>query len=207
VDERRFGRIWANRLRTELKADQVRVTGVSGILNPDQPLVVNYTVSWNTYAEVTKAHVIFVQSVFGSHLNPILTTETRHNDLLFPFHYKQVDDVRIHLPEGCTLESPSAPGSAPGGQISMLFNVTYSKKENLIHFQRDFTSNLSYVRQERYPDLKHWFDAVSQSENHELVLVKPAAPPPAAPVATPSTPAPNPDQSDMDPTIEPEKSS
>ena len=183
-DDERRNRILSRNLRTEFKADAVRVTSVRGALDPDAPLVITYTIRWTNYGTVTKSRIIFVPCVFESRSQPLFPSAIRHNSLTFPNPVKVVDDFTLHAPEGYVLEAPSAPASIPGSALSITYNVSYVPVRNQILVKRTYFSTLERVDKDRYPDLRGWFDSVAKLDMHELVLLqKPAAA--AAPAANP----------------------
>lgn len=186
----RLGRVPAERrrafaargLRVALGFQGVKVRAVDGVDDPSAPVVLAYEVAVPDYAVVTGRHLILKPSFFKAHASSPFSATARRNDVEFPFKEQEIDTVTIRLPEGYALEAPSAPVSSPGKLLSYKVSIGYSKTHHFIRLTRDYLRNLDGVRAAFYPQLKGWLDRVSQSDQHELVLVKTA---PAASAVSP----------------------
>jgi hypothetical protein len=177
-------------LNAEFPEATITVTSVAGLNDPEAPLQFEFNLNWPNYATATKTRLIFRPSVIHGQFRSPFAAAERKNAVEFPYHWREIDDVSLQLPDGYTLETPSAPPSAVVGDV-----LTYKTaigalaKPNQIYLRREFVSDLSSVPVSAYPTLKRWYDLVSQSDMNELVLAKmnPSANEPNT-AAAPATP-------------------
>jgi hypothetical protein len=104
--------------------------------------------------------------------------------VFFSYPWLEHDDIEIALPEGYTLDKPSAPTSigALNSPLGVEYHLQYSGKKRIFSYRRDFAlgANGAYAfRRESYPELKALFGKLRDSDAHSIVLKPKAAPSPA----------------------------
>jgi hypothetical protein len=164
-------------LKVEFPSATATVSRVDGVDDPEAPLTYAFDLNWSDYGVATKKRIIFRPSVFHGNTPSPFPAETRHNLVDFPYHWQEIDDLAIHVPEGYELESPSAPASIPRSDIRYKVNLAYAAPSRLLHLRREFSSELTYVQPANYPILHDLFARVARNDSHELILTrtKPAA--------------------------------
>ncbi len=180
----RFKQTILRRLKAQFPAAEMSVTSVAGMGDPDAPLEYDFDLKWPDYATATKTRLIFRPFAIHGQAPSPFTASVRKNPVEFPFHWREVDDVSVQLPDGYALEAPSAPQSAVVGEV-LSYKVAIGPLANAngIRVHRDFVSDVGDVPATAYPTLKKWYDLVGQGDMHELVLAK--AKPAAAPATSP----------------------
>jgi hypothetical protein len=182
----RFKQTVLRRLKTQFPAAEISVTSVAGMGDPDVPLEYDFDLKWPDYAVATKTRLIFRPFAIHGQAPSPFTASARKNPVEFPFHWSEVDDITLQMPEGYSLEAPSAPQSAVVGEVlSYKVAIAPLANANAIRVHRAFVSDVGDVPATAYSTLKKWYDLVGQGDMHELVLAKakPAAAP--APVNSP----------------------
>ncbi|MGD1030192.1 MAG: hypothetical protein ABSA05_03545 [Opitutaceae bacterium] len=170
-------------LRAEYPSATTTVSQVDGVDDIDAPLKVEFDMNWSGYAIATKKRIILRPSVFhGTTLSPF-SAETRHNLVDFPYLWRQIDEVSVHIPEGYEFESPDAPQSYPRSDLNYEVKLDYAAPTRVLHLHRDFSSQLGYVQVANYAALRELYANIARSDSHELILTtaKPAAGAAAAP--------------------------
>ncbi len=176
-------------LREEFKADSAEIVSVDGLDDPDKPVSFDYNLHWDDYAEATKDRIIFRPSVFHGLSNSLFSDDIRRNRIIFPYKWTDKDNLTLQLPQGYAFEAPAMPPSQPGQVFDYEVSISVYRKSNRIAFSRMFTNNAEALPPGSYGVVKQWFDAMAQSDGHELILVKAqkpdgasaAGPPKAAP--------------------------
>jgi hypothetical protein len=142
----------------------------------EAPLALACTVQLKDRATPTGRRLVLAPSIFHSVERPMFAESQRHYPVAFPFPWTESDTIRIHLPEGYTVESADslppvlARGvawyravleTAPGGR-ELVYTRTLSVGENgTIYFPRD-----------SYPDLKKLFDLIHERDTRGVTLAR-----------------------------------
>lgn len=174
-------------LRRQFQGVDVVVTEISNVEDPYKPVEVSYAMRWPGFAVAADQRLIFHPFVFRNHsASPFSATERTH-PVIFDFLHVENDDAIITLPPGYELEVKNAPPSAPGKALSYVVDLTFNAKTRQLHAKRTLSSGILAVGVKDYPTLKKWYDEISTSDQHQLVLVRKAAPLPS-PSPTASAP-------------------
>ena len=148
-----------------------------------RPVEVMYRVNWPGYGTLADDRMIIRPFVFRTKPSSPFTASERHNDMFFPFQRMESDNITLTLPDGYELEVKEAPPSLPGQTLSYKVRLGFDKQHNSIVGTRDFSFGALYVPVSGYPQLKQWFDAVTEADQHALVLRRIAVEKAAAPVS------------------------
>jgi hypothetical protein len=164
--------------------------------NCEMPLAVKYRVRVPGYAEQAGKRLVFAPSFFEVGKPVVFAAAERKFPIFFSFGWNEHDDIEIVLPEGYSLDKPSAP--VPVGELAGAFGANYklqyNPKTRTFGYQRDFALGAKggyTFKRESYPVLKALFEQLHQSDTHSIML-KPkeaGAAPASAPVAGASAPA------------------
>ena len=154
----------------------------------EMPLSVKYQVKVPGYAQQAGKRLIFAPAFFQAGTPAVFASAERKFPIFFSYPWLEHDDIEIVLPEGYTLDKPSAPPSigALNSSLGVEYHLQYSGKKRIFSYRRDFAlgANGAYAfRRESYPELRAMFGKLHDSDAHSIVLK-----PKSAPSATP-TPA------------------
>ena len=188
-------RVWENKqdadINNELQesiAKQLPGAEISGIVWENLrgnalPLVVRYKVKVPGYAEVAGSRIVLTPDYFDHGKPALFSAEQRHYPIFFDHAWAEHDNIEIVLPEGFSLEAPSAPADVgdPSGALGVRYQVAYKPKHRRLSYHRDFAlggNGAIAFQAASYPAIKALTDAITRSDEHSLVLKpKPAAPP------------------------------
>ncbi len=187
-DEKR-DEFYRRMLEDELKGADLKVTKVAGLDDPDASVDITYKVEVSGFATGTDDRLVFRPSVFRAHSTSPFSAKERRNLIRFPFPWSEIDRVMIIMPPGYALETKSAAPSYPTESLIYRLGISYDAPKRTLHLRREFVVDATDIPVSLYKDLKGWFDAVADSDRHDLVLVKQseAAMPAAAAGPTGST--------------------
>jgi len=173
--------------RQQFRGGDIKVDDIANVEDPYKPIEVSYMIRWPGFAVAADKRLIFHPFVFRTHSVSPFSATARVNPVVFDFPHQEVDDVKITLPRGYELEVKNAPPSAPGKLLSYQVMLTFAPKIRLLHSERTLSSDLISVGAKDYSTLKKWYDEISTSDQHELVLVNYGKP---APGRSPDSSAP-----------------
>jgi hypothetical protein len=157
----------------------------------DMPLSVKYHVKVPGYAQQAGKRLVFAPAFFQVGIPALFSPAERKFPIFFSYPWLEHDDIEIVLPEGYTLDKPSAPASigALNSAFGVEYHLQYSGKKRIFSYRRDFGlgANGAYAfRRESYPELKAMFGKLHDSDAHSIVLKPKAVPSPAS--MTPTDP-------------------
>jgi hypothetical protein len=163
-------------LRRELDPAEIEITGIENLDDLTKPLEISYTLTWAGFATIADNRVFFHPFVFHTKaLSPFTATE-RQNPIYFPFEYQDNDHLTIAFPPGYDPEVKVEPASHPGKILSHTLKLAYDAEHHVLYVDRDLSSALIAVEPSNYAILKGWYDAVADSDQYQLILVRKAAP-------------------------------
>lgn len=156
--------------------------------NRELPVSVKYHVRVPGYAEQAGKRLVFGPSFFEAGTAVVFAAAERKFPICFAYPWSEHDDIEVVLPEGYTLDRPSAP--APVGELGGAFGATYklqyNAKTRAFGYQREFALGANGAisfRQESYPAVKSLFELLHQSDTHSIVIKPKEAPVAAASAA------------------------
>jgi hypothetical protein len=155
------------------------------------PLTVKYRVRVPGYAEQAGKRLVFAPSFFQIGAPAVFTAAERKYPIFFYYPWAEHDDIEVVLPEGYTLEKPSAPKpvGALGGAFGADYKLQYNSKTRTFAYRRDFAlgaDGACRFARDSYPALKELFEQLRKSDAHSIVL-KPKVAAAAAPAASAET--------------------
>jgi Domain of Unknown Function with PDB structure (DUF3857) len=139
-----------------------------------QPLRVKFHLSASGFAEVAGKRVLFQPNVFRRAQPALFSESERRSVVQFPYAWKEIDRLRIDLPQGYSLDHADSPGNLQFGTGSYSLGMVISKAATTtLVVDRDFTFGANgslYFAPDNYPTLKKVFDEVHIRDTHSLAL-------------------------------------
>jgi hypothetical protein len=153
------------------------VTGIE-LKNADdatQPLAATWHMVAPHYAQVTGKRILFQPSAFRRGVVSPFTASERRFPIHFPYGWKEVDEVRIALPEGFVLDNADNPGGLDFGETGSYKLKMQVTKGGEPEFQlfREFTfgnKGILFIEAKNYPVLKRVFGVVQTQDSHTISL-------------------------------------
>ncbi len=163
---------------SRLPGAEVTEVGIDNVADPEKPYIRRYHLKIPGYAQRTGSRLFVQPAVFQKGVPPVFVAAERQQPIFFEYAQKEIDRVRIELPEGYELESPTTPEpveAAPFGGHSMKLSATADGRA--VEMTREFfTGGGGHLRYpvQSYAALKQFFDGVAKADAHTLTLRKAA---------------------------------
>ncbi|HEY4301035.1 MAG TPA: hypothetical protein VGM73_09190 [Candidatus Didemnitutus sp.] len=165
-------------LVSDFDGADIEVTDIRHLHDPYDPVEVTYELTWPGFAPTTGTQMVIRPFVFSTvSTSPFSATE-RHNDIVDSFQHMENDELTIALPPGYKPEVKNAPPSYPGPILSYEVSLAMERDRPILHVTRKKVIKLVSALPASYGAIKHWYDAVAESDQHTLVLT-PEKPAPA----------------------------
>jgi hypothetical protein len=146
-----------------------------------KPLEIYFHLRLPQFAEFTGSRLFVQPGVFRRNLPLVFEALQRETTIMFPHRYVEIDEVRIKLPAGVTLEAGSAPGQLEfGDAFNYQVEITWESGASVLNYQRRFRMGVIAVGPEHYPAVRSLFAAVQERDNHTLTFRLPAGFDPSA---------------------------
>lgn len=159
------------------------------------PLTIRYKVKVPGYAEVAGAKIVLAPNYFEHGKPAVFTAEIRKLPIFFDYARIDHDRIDIVLPEGYTLDAPSAPVNVDqnAAMVKADYKISYKGKARTLIYERNFilgAEGAVAFQAASYPALKNIFERINRSDGHSLVLKpktkQPVTTPPASEAEAPS---------------------
>ncbi len=139
------------------------------------PLTISYKVRIPSYAEVAGSRIIMIPNYFEYGKPALFTAETRKYPIFFNYSRTEKDHIEIILPEGYTLDTPTAPSNVEINPIVVQtqYKIAYKGKIRTLFYDRTFIlgeKGAIAFQTPSYPLIKEMFAQVNKSDQHSLVL-------------------------------------
>ena len=109
-----------------------------------------------------------VSPLLGASAHPFRHAR-RKLPVIFPYPFRDFEDIVISIPEGLAVES--LPGPRESRQESFTFSIVCAADgERRLHVQRDLLVKKSYFPTEQYAGLRAFFDLVRTADEEQIVL-------------------------------------
>lgn len=147
--------------------------------DPNKPFVCTYHIRVAGYAQRTGKR-LFLQPAFFQKGEETLFKATERTHMIY-FHYpwSEEDQVTIDLPSGYTLDNAEAPEPLTAGPIGACeARVFVTNTNDQLVFKRKFFfcgNDSLYFPASGYAQLKKYFDAIYEQDNHTITLKQAAA--------------------------------
>lgn len=148
---------------------------IEHVTDAEKPYTTRFTIRIPGYAQKTGSRLFLQPAVFQKGLDPVFPSETREQDVYFPFGWTEKDTISIAIPDDYEIEAPTrpAPIASTAGRHQIALNSTDSWRT--LQVKRTFVVGLSdalLVKHETYAALKQFFDLVQQKDAHTIALRK-----------------------------------
>lgn len=151
---------------------EVRVTNVTGLSKPDQPLVVDYSVK-GAVGTPTGKRLLITGNLFEVNAKPVFP-DSKREQAVYMHHPSFVQDaVRFKLPATMTVESaPKEDAAIVPGSIG--FTASSKQSGSSITMFRNVTIAKHIFLTKEYPDLRGFYGKLETRDQEPLVLIHPA---------------------------------
>jgi hypothetical protein len=137
-----------------------------------QPLAARYHLDAPHFAQVTGKRILFQPNAFRRAEGSPFTATERRFSIEFPYAWKEIDEIHIHLPEGFALDNADSPGSINFGDTgAYLLRMTAGNGELVT--SRDLTfgnRGIIFFEPQNYPAIKKIFDQIQARDTHTISL-------------------------------------
>lgn len=139
------------------------------------PLTIRYKVKVPGYAEVAGTRIVLPPNYFEHGKPALFTAEIRKLPIFFDYARTEHDRIDIVLPEGYTLDAPSAPVNVDQNAaiVKADYKIGYKGKSRILIYERNFVLGAEGAvafQAASYPTLKNIFERINRSDEHSLVL-------------------------------------
>lgn len=154
---------------------EVTELAIENVNDPKKPLRVTYHLNAPGFAQVTGKRILFQPNVFRRAAASPFTASERKTVIEFPFAWKEVDEIKVFLPDGFSIENADNPGSMNLGAVgSYKLNMNYTKSSPVVWTTtREFTfgeGGTLYLDPPAYPQLKRIFDTIHTRDTHSISI-------------------------------------
>lgn len=161
-------------LKKRFGASEVTGLKIENVNEDDQPLIYRFTVKVPGYATRTGKR-LFLQPGFFQFQQPARFPESKRvHPIFFNYSWQDIDEVTLNLPEGMTVEKPTAPNGFKLGSVGdykAKLQMTADGKKLVYSRELLFGKEGSIgFPVTAYPTLKKVFDAVHEEDGHTLTL-------------------------------------
>jgi hypothetical protein len=148
---------------------------VENVTDPAKPYINRFKLRVPGFAQKTGSRLFIQLGAFQKGIDPVFASETRTQDVYFPFGWTEEDALSIALPDGWRIEAPTRPAAVNAGVGRHQIALSSPDDWRTLQIKRTFVYGLTealIVTRESYPALKKFFDLVQQKDAHTVVLVK-----------------------------------
>ncbi len=137
----------------------------------EKDLIVKYEVRIPGYADVLGDRILFNPSLFEAGLISPFTHEERTEPVAFDYKTEVMDQISFSVPDGFTVEDPSAVTAAVDTQFLKRQSVIRESEGKLV-YQRQFNLKLRKVHGHNYAVVKQSFDYLVSTDAIVVSLTK-----------------------------------
>lgn len=157
----------------------------------DLPATLHYRIRVPGYAQKIGHRLLLQPYVLEAGIPPVFTAPERRYPILFPYAWREHDDIEIELPAGFELDHPTSPAdlNRPNDPFAATFVMRFVASRHTLVCARDLLvgrNGRTAYRVEDYPYAKAFFEALHRSDTHALMLKPKSSPPPKAGDKSPS---------------------
>jgi hypothetical protein len=152
---------------------EVRVTNVTGLADPDQPLVVDYAVK-GPVGSPTGKRLLIQANLFEVNAKPTFPEEKREQAVFmhYPSYYQ--DAVRIKYPATLAIESAPEPVTSKFQQ-SVLYSMGSKRGPRSVTSFRNVQVGQTLYGVKDYPELRTFYGEMESKDQEPVVLIHAAA--------------------------------
>ncbi|MBK1879676.1 DUF3857 domain-containing transglutaminase family protein [Pelagicoccus mobilis] len=141
------------------------------VTSTSEPLRISCELTLPNYAESVGSRLFFQANVDARYTEPKFPSPTRKTDIFFDYKYLDESYFEIALPEGYTLEAPSAPKPFIVEYLMRYEpKLSLKRKSNTLVYKRLFEFEGNRYLERAYPIIKNAFDDLHTQDQHALTL-------------------------------------
>ena len=162
-------------IKKQMSAAEISGISIENVTDPEKPFVYQYKIRVPNYAQKTGKRLFVQPGFFEYGKSPLFSTADRKYNVFFHYPWSEVDDVKIELPKGFSLDNADSPALLTDPQkISLLdINISVDNSTNTMIYKRKFYfggGNFTLFPKTAYPALKNLFDEFNKSDTHTITL-------------------------------------
>ncbi|MFP4540842.1 MAG: hypothetical protein ACLFR7_04370, partial [Opitutales bacterium] len=136
------------------------------------PLVMRFVLTAPGFASRTGQRLFLEPHVFGRDDAPFFAPTKRRHDISFAYRWTAIDDLRLHLPAGFTVEEVPAPaGEIRSSTFTHTSSVEADEAARLLHVQRHYASKTLTVPVENYAAVQGLLAEIFEID-HQLFILR-----------------------------------
>lgn len=180
----------------EHAAGAVSIKRITGLDTSDAPLEIEYKLTLPNFATVSGQRLIFRPWVFRAEATNPFSSDTRTNNVYFPYALQELDLITIKLPAGSKVEFTQETAPSAGQVLHYKAVLSFDEKTSTLKLRREYACNVVVIPASLYPSLKNWYDTMTRIDQQEVVATGVGPEPGSVPsTETPKStlPAPSPE--------------
>jgi Domain of Unknown Function with PDB structure (DUF3857) len=146
----------------------VEVTQLDNWGDIEQPVHIETTVKIPSLASGNVRHLLMPLEIFQEIQASAFLTATRVNPIYFHYPYQEIDDLKLHSPEGYKAEAIPDAQKVNLGAVS--YEISATQLADGVEVKRQLTVNGILFGKESYPALRAFFGMVKTKDNAEMIL-------------------------------------
>jgi hypothetical protein len=147
----------------------VTLDQVTGATTWAEPLVATFDVTLPNLVSGAGSRTVLPISVFAAEAKNPFSSATRTHPVYVPFPRREVDDVKVTLPETLSLADVPPPAELKGGVL--LYANEVKRNGNVVTFTRNMSIETMLVDPQYYRALRNFYSAMVAADQKPLVLV------------------------------------
>ena len=146
----------------------VKMTESDGWTSSEEPLTAKFSVEMPNLASIAGKRLIVPAYLLSSLRKRIFTSDSRMYPVDFGYPFSQMDELKLQLPEGYSLEGPPLPRRAQLPWAGYEFSTAV--EGNQLVTNRTLRLEKSFFPPQDYAQLKNLFDIVQSGDSSDAVL-------------------------------------
>ncbi|MEO8073407.1 MAG: DUF3857 and transglutaminase domain-containing protein, partial [Acidobacteriota bacterium] len=127
-------------IKKQMSAAEISGINIENVTEPEKPFVYQYKIRVPNYAQKTGKRLFLQPGFFEYGKSPLFSTADRKYNVFFHYPWSEVDDIKIELPKGFSLDNADSPATLTDPQkISSLdINISVDNSTNTMIYKRKF---------------------------------------------------------------------
>jgi len=146
----------------------IEVTKIDNWDDIEQPVHIETTVKIASLASGNVRHLLMPLEIFQEAQASAFLTATRVNPIYFHYPYQEIDDLKLHSPDGYKAEALPDAQKVNLGAVS--YEISATQLADGVGVKRQLTLNGILFGKESYPALRAFFGMVKTKDNAQMVL-------------------------------------
>src|SRR6185503_19066124 len=161
-------------VKKHMSTADISAIRIENVTDPLKPYVNRYHIRVPGYAQRTGKRLFLQPEFFQRGVAPLFSGSERKYAVYFDYPWSEEDVVTIALPAGFTLDNADAPQPFSAGPVGDYKpSIGVSKDGRIMVYRRNFFfggADTIVFPVQSYGQLKTYFDAVHQGDNHTITL-------------------------------------